>query len=199
VRILVVGSSGELGRAVVAALADRHELVLASRSGDEQVDITDPASIAALYERVGRVDAVVCTAGKVPFRPIDQLSTDDYAGGVHDKLLGQIALVRLGLDHVVDGGSFTLVSGILADEPILTGTVASVVNGGIHSFVTAAAIELPRRIRINAVSPTVLTESWDAYASYFPGFPPVAAAEAARAYVRSVEGAQTGQVFRVGY
>lgn len=198
-RVLLVGAGGELGRAVSAALEGRHEVVAASRSGAEPVDIRDPASIAALYERVGQVDAVACAAGSVPFAPVDELSLEQVRAGVEDKLLGQIALVRLGLDHVRDGGSITLIGGILADEPIRTGTVASAVNGGIHSYVAAAAVELPRGIRINAVSPTVFVESWESYGPFFPGFTPVPVAEAARAYVRSIEGASTGQVFRVGY
>jgi NAD(P)-dependent dehydrogenase (short-subunit alcohol dehydrogenase family) len=199
VRVLLVGAGGELGRAVGAALAERHEVVAASRSGAEPVDIRDPASIAALYDRVGEVDAVACAAGSVPFAPVGELSLAQVRAGVEDKLLGQIALVRLGLDHVRDGGSFTLIGGILADEPIRTGTVASAVNGGIHSFVVAAAVELPRGIRINAVSPTVFVESWESYGPFFPGFAPVPVAEAARAYVRSIEGASTGQVLRIGY
>ncbi|MFN8167885.1 MAG: short chain dehydrogenase [Candidatus Nanopelagicales bacterium] len=198
-RVLLVGAGGELGRAVSAALVGRHEVVAASRSGAEPVDIRDPASIAALYERVGQVDAVACAAGSVPFAPVGELSLEQVRAGVEDKLLGQIALVRLGLDHVRDGGSITLIGGILADEPIRTGTVASAVNGGIHSYVAAAAVELPRGIRINAVSPTVFVESWESYGPFFPGFTPVPVAEAARAYVRSIEGASTGQVFRVGY
>lgn len=197
-RVLLVGASGELGRAVAAAFAD-HDVVLASRSGAETVDISDPASIEALYDRVGTVDHVACAAGHVPFAPITELSVEQYRGGFADKLLGQVALVRLGLDHVTDGGSFTLITGITADDPIATGTVASTVNGALHSFVKAAAIELPRGLRVNAVSPTMFTESEAAYGPYFPGFPPVPVAEAARAYVKSALGRQTGQVYRVGY
>ncbi len=197
-RVLIVGASGELGRAVTDAFAG-HDLVLASRSGDERVDLTDLASISALYERVGTVDAVACAAGHVPFAPLTELSVEQYREGLTDKLLGQIALVRLGLDHVSDGGSFTLITGITADDPIATGTVASTVNGALHSFVLSAAIELPRGLRVNAVSPTMFAESEPAYGPYFPGFPPVPVAEAARAYVKSALGRQTGQVYRVGY
>ena len=197
-RILLVGASGLLGTAVAEALAD-HDLITASRTGTEQVDLTEPDSITALYDRIGRVDAVVCTAGVTPFAPISELSLDQYRAGITDKLLGQIALVRLGLDRVADGGSFTLTSGVLSEDPIPTGTVAATVNGGIQAFVRASAIELPRGLRINTVSPTVLAEAWDSYGDFFPGYPPVPVAEAARAYVKSVLGAQTGQIYRVGY
>ncbi len=198
-RILLVGATGLLGRAVTDALSVRHEVVGASRSGEHAVDLTDPASIAELYQRIAPLDAVACTAGVTPFAAIGDLTLEHYRAGITDKLLGQIALVRIGLDHVRDGGSFTLIGGILADDPIPTGTVAGTVDGGIHAFVRAAAIELPRGLRINAVSPTVFTEAWQDYGDFFPGYPPVPVADAARAYVKSVDGAQTGQVYRVGY
>jgi NAD(P)-dependent dehydrogenase (short-subunit alcohol dehydrogenase family) len=201
-RILLVGANGLLGRAVHATLtegAGGDEVVTASRSSGEPVDLTDAASIAALYSRVGTVDAVACTAGVTPFAPLPELSLGQYQAGLTDKLLGQIALVRLGLDHVTDGGSFTLISGILGEDPIATGSVAATVNGGLYAFVRAAAIELPRGLRINTVSPTVFTEAWDDYGPYFPGYPPVPVADAARGFVKSIAGRQTGQVYRIGY
>ena len=199
-RILLVGAGGLLGSAVHAALVDAgHDVVAASRSHGEHVDLTDADSVAALYSRVGTVDAVACAAGVTPFAPLTDITLDQYRTGFTDKLLGQIALVRLGLDHVADGGSFTLISGILGEDFIATGSVAAAVNGALYSFVRAAAIELPRGLRINTVSPTVFTEAWDAYGPFFPGYPPVPVAEAGRAYLKSVAGRQTGQVYRVGY
>jgi NAD(P)-dependent dehydrogenase (short-subunit alcohol dehydrogenase family) len=199
VRVLVVGASGRLGTAVVAALGDRHEVVAASRSGEHFVDLTNSASVAGLYASVGQVDAVVCTAGKTPYGPLAELTSDQWMAGVRDKLLGQVELVRLGLPHVADGGSFTLVSGILSEQPVPTSAVASTVDGGIDAFVRSAAIELPRGIRINTVSATVFEEAWDAYGAMFPGATPIPVADAARACVESVEGDLTGQVLRVGY
>jgi NAD(P)-dependent dehydrogenase (short-subunit alcohol dehydrogenase family) len=198
VRVLVVGASGVLGRAVVSALSG-HEVIAAARTSGHTVDLCDPASVGALYATVGQVDAVACAAGETPFKPFGELSLDDYRAGLESKLLGQVELVRQGVEHLADGGSFTLVSGILAAEAVETGTVASTVNGGIEAFVRAAATVLPRGQRINAVSSTAFTETWDDFAPFFPGFVPVPAADAARAFVKSIEGVQTGQVYRVGY
>ena len=197
-RVLVVGASGVLGRAVVAALAS-HDVVEASRKGAHKVDLREPASIATLYAEVDELDAVVCTAGVTPYKPFPDLGFADYSSGLEDKLLGQIELVRQGVAHVRPGGSFTLVSGVLAVEPIETGTVASTVNGAVEAFVRAAATVLPHGQRINAVSSTAFTETWDDYAEYFPGFVPVPAGDAALAYVRSVSGVQSGRVYRVGH
>lgn len=198
-RVLLVGYSGRLGGAVLHALAPRHEVVTASRSGgDVTVDLRDRASIAAMYERVGRVDAVASAAGSVPYKPLPELTPGDFEAGIADKLLGQVELVRQGVDHLAEGGSFTLITGILARQPIRTGAVASLVNGALEAFVRAAAIELPGDRRINAVSPTVVTEALDVYASSFPGFLPVPLQDVAATYVRSIEGHQTGQVYELG-
>jgi NAD(P)-dependent dehydrogenase (short-subunit alcohol dehydrogenase family) len=197
-KILIVGASGTLGQAVAAELGARHDIVRAGRSsGDVRVDMRDAASVAAMYLDVGELDAVVCTAGKVPFAPLADLSEAKYLEGLQDKLLGQVRLVEAGTPTLRDGGSFTLITGILAEQPIVAGACASMVNGAVEAFVRAAAIELPRGIRINVVSPNVLTEAMDSYAPFFRGFEPVSAARAALAFSRSVEGRQTGQVYKI--
>jgi NAD(P)-dependent dehydrogenase (short-subunit alcohol dehydrogenase family) len=197
-RVLVVGASGTIGRAVVAELQERHEIVGAGRSsGETRLDITDAASIRAAFEAAGAVDAVVSVAGKVKFAPFAEMADGDYRIGLADKLMGQVNLVLIGRDFVSDGGSFTLTTGVLDSDPIRMGTSASMVNGAVNAFVMAAAIEMPRGLRINAVSPGVIAEAMPDYAPFFRGFEPVPAARAALAYAKSVEGAQTGQVYRV--
>ena len=89
--------------------------------------------------------------------------------GINDKLMGQVNLVLDGLKHIADGGSFTLTSGVLDRDPIRQGVNAAAVNGAIDAFVMAAAIDLPRGLRINAVSPGLLEESAKKYEGFFPG------------------------------
>ena len=198
-KVLVVGATGAVGSAVAHALAERgHEVLRVGRTrGDLQVDITSDASVEALYAAVGRVDAIVSAAGGLFFGPITEMRPADFNIGLQDKLLGQVRLALLGQHVLADGGSITLTTGIVADEPIRQGANATAANSGVEGFVSAAAIELPRGIRINAVSPTVLTESLPDYGAFFPGFESVSAARSAQAYVRSVEGPQTGRIYRV--
>jgi NAD(P)-dependent dehydrogenase (short-subunit alcohol dehydrogenase family) len=196
-RILIVGATGTLGKPLVAALKERHDLVLASRqTAHEEVDITDGASIRALYKRVGRLDAVVCVAGESRFKPLVSLTDDDFAAGIRSKLMGQVNLVRFGFDSVSDGGSFTLTSGVLAREPMVSGAAPSLVNGALDSFTRSAALEAPRNIRVNVVSPAWATETLIAY-KMDPNIG-VPASEIARAYVRSIEGKETGTVISPG-
>jgi NAD(P)-dependent dehydrogenase (short-subunit alcohol dehydrogenase family) len=197
-KILLIGANGTLGKAVSAELGQRHDIIAAGRSGGEKVDIADLASVKALLARVGKLDAIVSAAGNVHFGPLADMTPELLGIGLKDKLMGQVNLVLAGQSALNDGGSFTLITGILTHDPIRYGASASMVNGALESFVKSAAIELPRGLRINAVSPTVLVESMDGYAPYFRGYKPVPAAEAALGFAKSVEGAQTGQVFRIG-
>jgi NAD(P)-dependent dehydrogenase (short-subunit alcohol dehydrogenase family) len=199
-KIVVIGATGTLGQAVSAELKARHEVIeVGATRGQYHVDSTDPASVERLFREIGKVDGVVTTTGKVHFGPLPEMSIEQFWVGLRDKLMGQINVVLAAQQYVNDGGSFTLTSGIIGDEPILQGASATTVNLALEGFVRGAAIELPRGIRINVVSPTVLTEAMDAYAPYFRGFEPVTGQRAALAYLRSVEGAQTGRVYRVGY
>jgi len=197
-KIIIVGATGTLGKAIVAELGSRHEIVRAGReSADVKVDITNLDSLKAMYAQVGTIDAVICAAGNVHFGALTDITSEQYAIGLNDKLMGQVNLVLAGQHVINDGGSFTLISGVLSDDPIRWGSSASMVNAAIDAFVHAASIELPRGIRINSVSPTVFTESMDKYGAFFRGFKPVAVADAALAFAKSVEGAQTGKTYTV--
>jgi NAD(P)-dependent dehydrogenase (short-subunit alcohol dehydrogenase family) len=116
---------------------------------------------------------------------------------IDSKMMGQINLVRIGAEFVKDGGSFTLISGILNVKPVPQAVADGTISGAIDTFVRIAAYELPRGIRINAINPTVLEEAWDVYGEMMPGFQPVPGALVGRAFERSVDGFITGQVLFV--
>lgn len=197
-KILLIGANGTIGQAITQELAPRHDIITAGRnSGDVRVDLKDFSSVQAMYAQVGAVDAVISAAGNVHFGALAEMTPELMGIGLADKLMGQINLVLAGQHVLNDGGSFTLTSGILSHDPIVYGSSASMVNAGIDGFVISAAIELTRGLRINAVSPTVLTESLGSYGPFFRGFESVAATKVARAFSKSVEGKQTGQVYRV--
>ena len=202
-RILLIGASGVLGRAIVTELSPRHDVVSAgSKTGDVRIDIADPASIEAGLKTAGPLDAVACAAGAVNFHPLSAikpapLAQSSYGLGLTNKLLGQVNLALAARDHLNDRGSITLIAGVLSHTPIAYGSSASMVNAAIEAFAMAAAIEMPRGIRINAVSPTVVEESMPNFGPFFRGHDPVPAARAARAFSRSIEGLETGKTYPV--
>lgn len=191
-RVIVVGGTGTIGSAVVKMLSERHEVVVAGRnSGAVTVDLAAPDSIRAMFHAVGKFDAVVSAAGQAKFGSLDDLTDADYLFSFSNKLMGQANLVRIGRQFIADGGSLTLTTGVLSREPIKGSASISMVNAGLEGFVRAAALELPRGIRVNVVSPPWVTETLVAR-KMDPslGMP---AARVAQAYLASVEGTMTGQ------
>jgi NAD(P)-dependent dehydrogenase (short-subunit alcohol dehydrogenase family) len=197
-RILLIGATGTIGQAIAAALGTRHDVIPASRQkAHEKVDLSDPDSIRALFKRVGRVDAIVSAAGQAAFKPLGELSDEDFALSIGNKLMGQVNVARFGLSSLADNGSVTLSAGSLAQHPVPGSAAISLVNAGLEGFGRAAALEAPRGIRVNVVSPHWVAETVQAM-----GWPPVPgmlpAAVVARSYVESIEGRMTGQVLTPG-
>jgi hypothetical protein len=197
-KMILVGAAGTLGSAVDKALNTPHEIVRVGRKrGDFQVDIADPASIEQLFSKVGEFDAVVSTTGDVHFGPFIEFDQDKFHVGLRSKLMGQVNLVAFGLKHIRDGGSFTVTTGQINEDPFGVGPSGAMINGGLEAFARSVAIELLRGLRINVINPTVTQQSCSACGPFFPGQKPVPASGAALGYVRSVEGRQTGKGYRI--
>ena len=199
-KVIVVGASGAVGKAAADALAQRHEVIRVNRSsGDLRVDIEDIDSIRDMYREAGRVDAVVSAVGHGHFGPVEQMSGEQFMKGINHKVLPQVNLVLEGFGNVNDGGSFTLTSGVLNRDPIRGGSCAAAANGAIDAFVLGAAVDMPRGIRINSVSPEVLEVSRQKYDGFFHGHYHVSDAAVGLAYCKAVEGCLSGRTFIVDY
>lgn len=194
-KIIVIGASGDVGKAACDELGARHDLIRVGRtSGDIQIDMADRQSIDAMYKKTGTVDAVVCTAGDVHFGALQDFTEETFMLGLRNKVMGQVNLVLAGFDRVRDGGSFTLTSGVLDRDPIRMGAGAATANGALGGFVTGAAVEMPRGQRINVVSPGLLEASVARYGEWFPGHNPVSSKRVGLAFAKCVEGPINGQV-----
>ena len=196
--ILVIGGTGTIGSVVVDHLKKKHKVLVAGRTkGDLTVDIADSKSIETLFDQIDEVDAIVNIAGDAKWDWFESLSEEDYYIGLKSKLMGQVNVVRIGRKKLKRNGSITLSTGILADHPVRMTASAAMVNGGIHSFVKAVALELDRGLRINVVSSGLVEDSVEKYQDYFPGHNAIPMKKVVNAYVKSVEGAGTGEIIRI--
>ncbi len=192
-KLLLIGATGTIGRAVAEALASRHEVVAVSRNSTPlRVDISSPESVRALFAAVGPIDGVISAAGAARFKPMAQLDDDDFAFSVQNKLMGQVNVVREAMQKVRDGGVVVVTSGILARLPAPGSGAITMVNAGLEGFVRAAAGEAARGVRVNVVSPPWVSETLTKL-----GMDPkngLPASVVARAYLGAVDGSMTGQV-----
>lgn len=197
-KVLIIGGYGTIGQKVAEEIGKRHEVVVAGRSsGDITVDINSARSIEELYKQLPDLDACVCIAGEAHWGEFQKMSEEDYYIGIRSKLMGQVNLVRIGQHYLNEGGSFTLTTGILAEDPVHKSAGPSMVNGALHSFVLAAAQDLQRGLRINVVAAGLVEDAVEKYAPYFPGHHPVPMWKVTNGYVKSVEGVINGQIIRI--
>lgn len=197
-KILIVGGEGTLGKYIKSHFEKNHEVISIGRqSGDIRLDISDTTGIEQMFERTGNVDALICAAGEAKWAPFDQFREEDFYIGLRSKLMGQVNLVHIGRKYVNSGGSITLTTGILADDPVPMTSSASMVNGAIHSFVKAVVLDLEENIRVNVVSPGLVEDAVEKYRDYFPGHHPIPMEKMLRGYIRSVEGKGNGEIIRI--
>ncbi|MCP4765255.1 MAG: short chain dehydrogenase [Gammaproteobacteria bacterium] len=197
-KIIVVGANGAVGRTAVAALSDRHDIIQVGRSsGDVQADLEDVDSIRGMYQTIGQIDAVVSAVGTAHFGSIHGMTSEQFVLGIHRKLLPQIGLVLEGFKYINDGGSFTLTSGVSNRDPVRGGAAAAAANGALDGFVVGAAVDMPRGIRINAVSPEALELSRNRHPDRFYGHLHVSNEAVGLAYSKAVEGCRNGQILTV--
>ena len=77
-------------------------------------------------------------------------------------------------------------------QPMPGSASISLVNAGLEGFVRAAALEMPRGLRINAVSPPWVKETMVKFG--MDPTPGLASADVAKAYVETVEGSRQGEI-----
>ena len=197
-KILIIGGKGTIGRKVAAHLNAKHDILIAGRSaGEYRVDLTDSDSIKNLLASIPSLDSIICVAGEAKWDDFKDLSEEDYYIGIRSKLMGQVNLVRIGQDYLKSKGSITLSTGILADDPVVKTTSAAMVNGALHSFVKAVALEIENELRVNVVSLGLVEDAYEKYKGFFPGHNPISMNRVVNAYIRSVEGKGNGEIIRV--
>lgn len=197
-KILIIGGKGTIGKKVTDHFIKDNEVIVAARnSGDVTVNIEDSKAIEKMFGEIGKVDAIICIAGEAKWASFNELSEEDYYIGIRSKLMGQVNLVRIGQGFLKPGGSITLSTGVLADDPVVRTASAAMVNGGIHSFAQAAALELEHGHRLNVVSLELVLDAYEKYKDYFQGHNPISMEKAINAYVRSVMGKRNGEIIRV--
>jgi NADP-dependent 3-hydroxy acid dehydrogenase YdfG len=198
-RVLVIGT-GNIGGALVRALDGKAEVLEASRQGGLKLDITSQESIRSLDANVpDGVDHVVVATGASTFGPLKSFDAAAWQANIGGKLMSVTTLVVLLVNETAvlrDGGSITVTSGQSGStvNELWPGLACNC--AGLDAFVRCAGRGLPRGLRLNAVSPALVTET--ATRAGMPTAGTVAAKDVAEAYLPLIFGQMSGEVHVAG-
>lgn len=198
-KVAVIGATGTIGKAIVNLLGkEDYEIIESSRNVEPKVDIDKPESIEKYYNKIGKVDAIICAAGIANFGSLQELTDQQFQRGIQSKLMGQVNLVRKGISNLNDNGVFVLTSGMLAKKPWPKTSAVAMVNAGLEGFTRAAALDLPDNKRICIVSPPLISETAEKMRMDTDPWP--GAEKVAIAYLQTITGDSNGEVVYVeGY
>jgi NAD(P)-dependent dehydrogenase (short-subunit alcohol dehydrogenase family) len=159
-RALVTGGCNGIGLASVHALREcGAEVFSADLESDPAVDVSDPASLEAAFERAAPLDIVVANAGMAAFKPLDQTTAAEWERTVAVNLGGVFHTVRLAAARMKRrrAGAIVITASTNSydGEPGLIAYNAT--KAGLLGILYTAAGELgPYGIRVNAVCPGLI-------------------------------------------
>lgn len=202
-RILIIGGSSGMGLASAKRLvragadvfiagrdASRLQAAVESLEGKAvgiAADTMQPDSLAALMERVGRLDHLVLAAGGTPaWGPFAQTPAEALRRAIDSKLIGYWQSLQAALPRLRKDGSVVMLAGA-ASRVAMNGTAGlAAVNGGITQMAQTLARELAP-LRVNVVSPGLVdTPAYD-------GMPAEAKAGMFAAAAKSLPVGRTGR------
>lgn len=161
---LVTGGAGDLGRPIVAALAEAGlevgVLDLAADGPGHAVacDVTDPsaveAAVARLAEELGEFGSLVCAAGLQSEHALEDLTPAEFRRVLDASLTGAFFTAKAAVPRMASGGSIVLFSSGLGFRGMDRGAHYAAAKAGLVGLTKSLALELgPRGIRANAVAP----------------------------------------------
>jgi NAD(P)-dependent dehydrogenase (short-subunit alcohol dehydrogenase family) len=171
-RVLVLGGSSGIGRAVAAAaLAEGAEAHIAGRTaatlaeaadalghvGTHQVDARDAAALDALFAALAPLDALVVTTSESSSRhgvnrALPDIPLDAAQAFFEGKYWNQVRAAQRVLPHLAPEGSITLTSGVASRRTLANHTIIGSVNAALEGFARQLAREIGPR-RVNLVAP----------------------------------------------
>ena len=174
--VVVIGGSSGIGKEIVRHYADagrrvyvssrdetRAQEAAADVGGDTHgivIDLSKPEDIAdGLAPVEGPVDYLVITAVERDANSIKDFNIDGARNLAIIKVVGYPESIHQLLDRFSDDASIVLFGGLAKDRPYPGSTTVTSVNGAIEKMLNTLALEIAP-IRINAVHPGVVLDSW---------------------------------------
>lgn len=177
-KILLLGGTSGIGFATARAAALEGATVVVVSSQPEKVehalsrlpdnseghvvDVTNETEQQAFFNRVGKFDHLIFTAGEaLLIDSIHAMDSESARRFFNLRYWGAFTAAKYGSPNIRPGGSISFTSGVAAARPNPGLSVAASVCGAIEAMTRALAVEL-RPLRVNAIAfGMIRTELWN--------------------------------------
>jgi NAD(P)-dependent dehydrogenase (short-subunit alcohol dehydrogenase family) len=170
-RVVVLGGTSGIGLATAKAFLDESaQVIIASRSSSKlsdakvklggnvegyEIDFRSEEKVADFFERVGKFDHLVVTAGEGAMGHFSELPVATVREAFDSKFWGQYITVRAALPYLNNESSITLTSGVYGVRPPQGATTLASINSAIDGLARGLSVDLSP-IRVNVVSPGIV-------------------------------------------
>mgnify|MGYP000502857333 CR=1 FL=1 len=143
--------TGRNRETLAAAAAECEALGIVSDMGEPE---QSRAAMAEIERELGGIDVLFVNAGVGGFAPVEQV-TEQFWDGIHSvNLRGAFFAIQAALPLLRDGGAIVITGSIGSITPVPGNVAYAAAKAGLRAMARILAKELlPRRIRVNLVSP----------------------------------------------
>ena len=160
-KVLIIGGTKGIGRAIVSELIERHEVVCLSRNISEfthnnykhvKFDVLNDE-----FPEIESLDTLIYCPGTINLKPISTLTLDDFRNDFELNVIGAVKAIKkyLNLLKKSENPSILLFSTVATKLGMPYHSSVSVSKSGIDGLVKTLGAELAPKIRINAIAPTI--------------------------------------------
>jgi 3-oxoacyl-[acyl-carrier protein] reductase len=156
--VLVTGASGTIGAGIARRFTDAGAVVVAHNGvddGDLRFEAQRVVEEASCVH--GRLDAVVNSTGVQPVEPLPGMGVEAWKSVVDINLTGAFAITQAAAGLLPEGGSVTHIASIEGRNPAPGHAHYSASKAALIMHARAAALEYGPRLRVNTVSPGLIT------------------------------------------
>ncbi|MDB4168101.1 SDR family oxidoreductase [Polaribacter sp.] len=160
-KILVIGGSKGIGKAIIASLIEKNNIINLSRTAPslthENLTHYNCDILSDELPQLEAVDTLIYCPGSINLKPISRLKLDDFRADFEINVVGAVKAIQQYLPLLKRGNtpSILLFSTVASKLGMPYHASVAAVKSGVEGLVKSLGAELAPTIRVNAIAPTV--------------------------------------------
>ena len=160
-KILVIGGSKGIGKAIIASLIEKNNIINLSRTPPslvhENLTHYNCDILTDELPQLEAVDTLIYCPGSINLKPISRLKLEDFREDFEINVVGAVKAIQHYLPLLKRGNtpSILLFSTVAAKLGMPYHASVAAAKSGVEGLVKSLGAELAPNIRVNAIAPTV--------------------------------------------